>query len=142
MIAIWNRYFCSMLRSLKYFLRMLVLSAIITGCQSRSEADALYDNVMKVHDEVMPKLDDIYTRREQLKKEIANSPDMVIEKRKELEARIARLEAAAEGMMRWMREFNPPADSLGEDAMLQYLNKEMERVKQVRDSINFSLQAR
>lgn len=97
--------------------------------------DQLYNEVMKIHDEVMPKMNDLYKMKEELKKQIADSPDMVDEKRKEIEDRIAKLEEASKSMMVWMREFSPPADSLGEAVVKEYLEGQLEAVKKVRENI-------
>ncbi len=138
---------------MKYLLSVSIFSIALlsASCGNKSEhdghdhgdaattgniTDALYDEVMKVHDEVMPKMDDVYKLQQELKKQIADSPTMVEEKRKELEAKIANLEEASKSMMVWMREFNPPADSLGEEIMREYLESEMEKVKKVKESIN------
>jgi hypothetical protein len=93
---------------------------------------ALYDEVMKVHDEVMPKMNDIYKLSEQLKKRLADAPDMVAEKKQETESTILQLDAASEEMMVWMRNFNPIPDSLGEDKARDYLEKEKVKVNQVK----------
>jgi hypothetical protein len=103
--------------------------------------NALYDEVMKIHDEVMPKMEDIYKMKEELKKQIAESPSMLDEKRKEIESKIAELEAASKGMMDWMHDFNPPADSLGEEVVREYLEGEMEKVKKVKEDIMQVLKA-
>jgi hypothetical protein len=66
---------------------------------------------MKVHDEVMPKLNDIYTLKEALKDKIANTPSMADAKKKEIEQTIVQLDSAGENMMVWMRAFNAPPDS-------------------------------
>ncbi len=96
---------------------------------------ALYDEVMKVHDEVMPKMDDIYKMKEELKNRIANTPEMAEEKKKEIEATISKLDSASEGMMIWMRNFNPLPDSLGEEQAKEYLENEMEKVKKVKEDV-------
>lgn len=96
---------------------------------------ALYDEVMKVHDEVMPKMDDIYKMKEELKNRIANTPEMAEEKKKEIEATISKLDSASEGMMIWMRNFNPLPDSLGEEPAKEYLENEMEKVKKVKEDV-------
>jgi len=101
---------------------------------------ALYDEVMKVHDEVMPKMDDIYKMKEELKNQIANTPDMVEDRKKEIEAAISKLDSASEGMMVWMRNFNPLPDSLGEEQAKEYLENEMEKVKKVKDDVLESLE--
>jgi len=93
----------------------------------------LYDEVMNIHNEVMPKLDDIYKLKESLKNKIANTPTLANEKKQEIESTIVKLDSASEGMMNWMHKFNPLPDSADESAAREYLEKEkvkMEKVKQ------------
>lgn len=143
---------------MKHITCLFIISAsfFLSNCSSKTEHsdhdhdhndesvvganDALYDEVMKIHDEVMPKMNDIYKMKEELKKQIADAPDMVDEKRKELEAKIANLEEAMRSMMEWMREFNPPADSLGEETVREYLEGQLESVKKVREAINTAVE--
>jgi len=101
---------------------------------------ALFDEVMKVHDEVMPKMDDIYKSKEALKNQIANTPNIAEGKKKEIEATILELDSASEGMMVWMRNFNPLPDSLGEEQAREYLENEMEKVKKVREDVREALE--
>ena len=101
---------------------------------------ALYDEVMKVHDEVMPKMNDIYKLKEELKNQIISTPDMAAEKKKEIEGMIVKLDSASEGMMAWMRNFNPLPDSLGEEQAREYLENEMEKVKKVKHDITEALE--
>lgn len=139
---------------MKHIAHLLIICAsiVLINCSSKTEHsdhdpnqsdesaadanEALYDEVMKIHDEVMPKMNDIYKMKEELKKQIADAPNMVDEKREELEAKIANLEEASRSMMEWMREFNPPADSLGEETVREYLEGQLESVKKVRETIN------
>jgi hypothetical protein len=93
---------------------------------------ALYNEVMKVHDEVMPKMNDIYKLREQLKKRLADTPDMIADKKKEMESTILKLDAASDEMMVWMRNFNPIPDSLGEANAREYLQEEKVKVNKVK----------
>ena len=102
---------------------------------------ALYDDVMKVHDEVMPKMDNIYKLKGQLKEKIDNTPELAADKKKEIEGIIQRLDSASEGMMVWMRKFNPPADTVvGEEQAKEYLEGEMEKIKKVRDDVRKALE--
>ena len=103
----------------------LVLLVMIAGCNSKKDNQALYDEVMKVHDEVMPKMNDIYKLKEELKKEISDTPGMIEEKRKAIETAILQLDAASEEMMDWMRNFNPLPDSLGEENARKYLRQKI-----------------
>lgn len=140
------------MKHLSYFFTLAIL-VISASCGSKTEQkhqeesatgstnDALYDEVMKIHDEVMPKMNDLYKMKEALKKQLAETPDLADDKRKELEAEIAKLEEASKSMMVWMREFNPPADSLGKEVVREYLEGQLEVVKKVKESIQQALPA-
>lgn len=120
---------------------------LLVGCNTKSDNgddshnahdspnQALYDEVMKVHDEVMPKMNDIYKLKEDLKKDIADAPGMVESKRKEIESAILQLDAASEAMMDWMRNFNPLPDSLGEENAREYLEVQKVKVDKVKEEM-------
>ena len=95
----------------------------------------LFDEVMKVHDEAMLKMDEIVKLQRELKDKIASAPDLVEEKKKEIEDKISKLDSARRGMMDWMHEFHPETDSLDEQAYREYMESEMEKVKKVREDI-------
>jgi hypothetical protein len=105
-----------------------------------NENQVLYDEVMKIHNEVMPKLEDIYTRKQKLKKQLADSPGLTAEEKQSLELKIAKLDSAYDGMMDWMHKFERPSDSEGEEKAREYLENEMEKVKKVREDILTALQ--
>lgn len=130
---------------------LLIAALLVAGCGQRSNDhhseevgdaiatggnQALYDEVMKIHDEVMPRMDEIYRKKESLKNRIANAPEMVEADKRAIEDSITELDQASEGMMVWMREFNPIPDSLGEEKAREYLENEMEKIKKVREDIN------
>ncbi len=94
---------------------------------------ALYDQVMDIHDEVMPKMEDIYKTKQELLEKIANTPGMAEEKKKELEGIISNLDSTNNAMMDWMHNFNPLPDSVDEEKAREYLENEIERIKKVRD---------
>jgi hypothetical protein len=103
--------------------------------EEKSPNQSLYDEVMDVHDEVMPKMDDIYKLKEKLKKQLAEAPTMVEEKKKDLEKTILQLDSASEGMMVWMRNFNPIPDSLGEEKARKYLEEQKAKVTKVKEDM-------
>jgi hypothetical protein len=137
----------------RFFFTLLVLILFTSACKEKSEerdhrhdAEApdvvdespnlvLYNEVMKIHDEVMPRLEDIYRKKESLKNQIANTPSMPEEKKKTIDAAIAKLDSASEGMMDWMHDFEPLPDSVGEEKAREYLESEMEKIKKVRSNI-------
>lgn len=137
------------------FISMFVLAMM--ACQQKSnehehdhDADAkdvvstsgnqeLYDEVMKIHDEVMPKMNDIYKLKQTLKEKLEKAPKLTEAEKIELEAIVSRLDSAGESMMVWMRQFQPLPDSLGEEKAREYLEQEMEKVKKVRSHIENAL---
>jgi hypothetical protein len=113
-----------------------LVTLLVWGCGEKSQDNqALYDDVMEVHDEVMPKMNDIYKLKEELKKQIADSPSLVDEKKKAIESAILKLDSASERMMVWMRNFNPLPDSLGEEKARGYLEEQQEEIKKVKDDM-------
>ncbi|MBL7861617.1 MAG: hypothetical protein JNJ65_10685 [Cyclobacteriaceae bacterium] len=93
---------------------------------------ALYDQVMDVHDEVMPRMGEINRLQRELKEKIASSPDMIAERKAELEQVISNLDSASNAMMTWMHEFNPLPDSVDQEKAREYLETEMERIRKVK----------
>ncbi len=106
-----------------------------TSFEEREENtnQALYDEVMDVHDEVMPKMDEIMRLKRELKEKIAESPDLVLERQQKIEQVISNLDSAGTAMMNWMHEFNPLPDSVDQEAARAYLESEMERIKKVKE---------
>lgn len=100
-----------------------------------SETQALYDEVMQIHDEVMPKMDDLYKAKIALKTRLTNTPNMPGSKKKEINNKIAELDSAGESMMVWMRQFDPLPDSLGEEKARAYLESEKKKVTKVKEDI-------
>jgi hypothetical protein len=88
---------------------------------------------MDIHDEVMPSMDELYSLKRQLNDKIANSPELVEEKRKEVENTILLLDSASREMMTWMNEFSP--EEYEDDDLRIYLESEMKRVQKVRGSM-------
>ena len=113
----------------------VVLSLVCSCGEKKQDNQALYDEVMKVHDEVMPRMDDIYKLKQKLKKQISDTPNLVDEKRRAIEATILKLDSSSEAMMVWMRNFNPLPDSLGEEKAREYLEDQQEKIKRVKEEM-------
>ncbi|MCE7863135.1 MAG: hypothetical protein DYG99_06305 [Bacteroidetes bacterium CHB5] len=116
---------------------------LVSACsktQPAAEADTesdnpnqvLYDQVMDVHDEVMPRMDDIMKLKRLLQEQIANTPDMVVERKQQLEKIISNLDSASSAMMNWMHEFNPLPDTVDQELAREYLEEEMEKIRKVK----------
>ena len=107
------------------------------GSHDHSEESAnqeLYEEVMRIHDEVMPKMNDLHKAKTSMKTRLA-MPGLAEGERQQIERQIARVDSAAEGMMIWMRQFNPIPDSAGEEEAREYLEQELQKVKEVRKDI-------
>jgi hypothetical protein len=127
------------------FVALLLLTACTKGtdhdqanhdvASDESPNQALYDQVMDVHDEVMPKMDEIMKLKRSLQDQIANSPDLVLERKEQLERVIANLDSANNAMMNWMHEFNPLPDSVDQEKAREYLESEMERIRKVKTTM-------
>ena len=96
---------------------------------------ALYDQVMDIHDEVMPKVGDIYELKKKLLEKIASTPNMVAEEKSKLEKRIADLDSVGEMMMGWMHSFQPLPDTVDQERAREYLESEMEKIRKVKEAM-------
>ncbi|MEQ9660306.1 MAG: hypothetical protein RLO00_19365, partial [Fulvivirga sp.] len=119
---------------LKNILPFLLIIMLISACENKTTEQqeevvtdeipeevkiekALYDDVMDVHDEMMPKMENMMSMKGKLKekvdllKEEAAQSELV----NELENIIQSLEIADEAMMNWMRQFDPETDSLSHE---------------------------
>lgn len=129
---------------------MLVIAWFVYGCGKPNEQatthdhsaeptgleeGALYDEVMKLHDEGMEKMDEIYALKQELMKKVADTPNLVTEKQAELENKISQLDSAGRAMMVWMRNFHPESDTLDTAGYRNYLETELKKVRKVRDDI-------
>jgi hypothetical protein len=126
---------------------LILIAATAVACKQKAEEsveasealetspnEALYNEVMKIHDEVMPKMNDIYKYQQQLKDKLKGA-NLSAKEKEEINAVLGRLDSAGNGMMVWMRQFDPIPDSVGEEKARIYLEGEMEKVKRVREDI-------
>ena len=106
----------------------------VSDATDLSENEILYNEVQKIHDEVMPKMYNIYQKKQELQKKLED-PKLTELQKQDLQSRIAKLDSADAGMRDWMHNFKPISDSEGEEKAREYLEGEMEKVKKVRDDI-------
>jgi len=93
---------------------------------------ALYDQVMDLHDEVMPKMQDLYTLKKDLQEKL-NDKEITQDQKKELTQMVSALDSASGAMMDWMHNFQPLPDSADQEIAREYLENEMEKIRKVRD---------
>ncbi len=141
---------------MKKLLFLAIAIIALASCQSKSghehqhDASApdssntiLYNQVMDIHDEVMPKVDDLEKMKARLTAQLSATPAPSEDAKKEIEGRIARLDSARQSMFDWMHGFNPPSpsDSVAAEDIRTYLEDQMEKAKLMRETVLGTLQA-
>lgn len=115
------------------------ISSFIVGCNSTNPNQELTKKVMEVHDEVMPRMDEMHQLSMQLKAVVdslkadtTNNYSGAIINCTEAAANI---EHASEGMMNWMRNFNPAQGEQSDEEFKMYLETELVNISQVKDEM-------
>lgn len=99
------------------------------------EVRQLYDEVIAIHDDVMPKISDISKLRRKIMKDKVESTESL--------NHITNLEKADDAMMDWMSDFQKYksyADST-KDSKMRYLNNEKIRIQSVSDQMYGSIES-
>jgi len=124
------------------FFTIAVLSVfLVLSCKEKpTEASkVLYDEVMKIHDDVMPEMGTIHKLKKKLKKRLENEFISEEEKSAALKA-ITDLEKADDGMMDWMAAFKLP-EATNDSVQINYLTKEKVVITQVEKDMWNSINA-
>jgi len=108
--------------------------AEITNIQKQHE-DSLYSAVMGIHDEIMPKMQDIFNIKTALENKLSNSDEI----NDSIRLIIEELDQAESGMMDWMRSFRPDK-TVGHDSLMQYYRSEKEKIEKVKKEMETSLE--
>ncbi len=98
-----------------------------------------WEEVMAVHDEVMPRMSEVNRLTEQLKERMETAPEA---EKQELSQAVQQLEAADKGMWDWMygiKQLGELRDSLAHEGIVEYLNTEEKKIAEVRDQILSSI---
>lgn len=102
--------------------------------ETNAEVEALYDEVIAVHDSVMPRMQEIVELKSLLEARLVMIQDQEPDTETgEIESTIGLLDSADNGMMNWMREFEPITDDMDQEQILSYLKKEKRKIIGVRD---------
>jgi hypothetical protein len=105
------------------FIYLTILSAC--GPNYEKEATSLYQEVMALHDEVMPKMSDINKAKKKLN-ELKDDENGVV-----MDAQIEALVQADDAMMNWMYQFKNP-ESNDFKANIEYLKIQKEKMVEVK----------
>lgn len=119
----------------KYLFFMLLASFLWMACGEDATVKKMEAEVMAMHDEVMPRMMDSGKLRKSLKLmadslESLPAPDSarVIE----LTAIAADMKTAEQGMMDWMRDYDPQKATGDKKEAIEYLDQQMKQIRQVK----------
>ena len=93
----------------------------------------LYNQVMDIHDEVMPKTEEIYNISKKWKAALKDASSD--EERELIQRKIDNLDSANKMMMDWMHEFKPLPDTTSEETARAYYETHLEKIKRVKEAI-------
>ena len=93
-----------------------------------TESQKLYEDVMTIHDEVMPEMGTIRKLSKRLKKVDGADSNEVIQNA------LTRLDDAHETMMSWMAQFKMPKD-ISKEEEIQFLEKQMISVNDMKNTV-------
>ena len=110
---------------------------------NKAAQETLYDEVIAIHDEVMPKMSDINRVKRALQEHASGltSPKCEFQEadRGKIKGMVAKLEEADEAMMQWMRNFKKP-ENVSHEKMMVFLESEKVKISDVSDLMLSSLE--
>lgn len=122
------------------FLILLAIPILIIACNSdKKEQQALFEEVMLVHDEVMPKMGNLRALSTDLSQKADSlALDSLVEnssKVNEMRILSKNLKDANEGMMEWMRQFEQVEEGTPHGEVIQYLTEQRRQIQKVKDDM-------
>ncbi|MFN8335528.1 MAG: hypothetical protein U0U09_10395 [Cyclobacteriaceae bacterium] len=132
---------------MKNYIKSLFLALIVlSGCgKSTNESSgsndslqvaskALYSHAMDIHDEVMPKMDELYRLKQNLKDTLASPASLSPETKADFETRIHMIDSAEKSMMDWMHDnrLRPIQDTTDLNAYQQYMKGKVEAAEKMK----------
>lgn len=138
---------------MKYSLTSLLFLALLSGCDNEGKKDKVSEleaEVMTIHDEVMPQMDEIMTLKSKLSKKILSmdslqnegiSSNTIAEQRIKAVDLNQKLNESDKLMMSWMHEYRgDSAKKLKPENAAAYFEQEKEKILQVKQVTLKSIQ--
>ncbi|MEQ9424347.1 MAG: hypothetical protein RJQ09_08030 [Cyclobacteriaceae bacterium] len=116
---------------------VIVLLIVSCGEDKKALRQARFDEVMAVHDEVMPEMGTIRKLQKDIlaKAELISVEDSTGSAQNDLQVLAQELEAANESMMDWMREFSDPGEDIPHEEAMSYYEDQLKKVTEVKRSM-------
>lgn len=123
-----------------HFRIVYLISFLFLTCTNQPQSVLLYQEVMDIHDAVMPKVHDIQKLSKQLE-EKAKEENLNEGQKAEIQKTLQQLEAADKSMWDWMNGFKQPDPELSEEKTMELLTIEKEKISKVSDLMLGSINA-
>ena len=124
------------MKKLKILFSVILLTSLSACDKKPDNQKVMIDEVMAIHDEVMPKMDEIMSLKSSLDSASKVSPDSL--KARELSSA---LEVADNKMMDWMEEYNPDLlKGKSVDEITKYYADEKAKISEVKDLTDKSIE--
>ncbi len=119
---------------------LIFFVAILAACgpSKKEELQTLKDEVIAIHDEVMPKMGELRKTRMALESLADSLVETDSTRASMLNSLASDISAANESMMTWMRAFEPEFEGTDEEIQ-QYFEEQKIAVQKVKDDMNESL---
>lgn len=124
------------MKFLKSVLAVLLVFTLSCTHRSSDEQEQIYNELVKGHDEVMPKSMAIPTLRESLMKAVENASE---EKKNQALDISTRLQKAEDGMNEWMTAFGDAINAEDESAKLETYKKLQEEIIRLRSETDSAI---
>lgn len=132
-----------------------LLALILYSCSPGVDTKVLKNEVLDIHDEVMPKMGELMSlRKKVMTKSQALSADVNHDQNEvsSLDSLATALESANKGMMIWMNDWSKnapnfldqddqPIEGVTEEAVLKYLKDEKQRILEVNENFKATIKA-
>lgn len=127
------------MRRLSLFLFVALLFAACGN--DKAQIESLEQEVLELHDEVMAKMPDLAKYEEALAKSAADTTAALDEAaRIELDSTRARVLRAHQGMLDWMRQYDPPSVDESAEAAKAYLEEQRNKMQRLAELTNQSIE--
>lgn len=107
-----------------------------------AEQQKLWDEMMAIHDEIMPAMGEIFKYSKELQTHL-DSTEVETALQSEIEATIEQLNQADDGMMDWMAALKQPSElkeSMNHKEIMEYLKTEHEKIEVVKQQMEESIE--
>lgn len=123
-----------------FFVSLCLNSCKRNPYSENSKQSILFDEVMKIHDDVMPKTADINRIQRKLKKHLkSNGEQMDATQKENILTTLDQLTKADDMMYDWMKKFEAPKSTVKEAEALQYLQSEKDKISKVSEAMLSSI---